>query len=185
MPTATATAITPGSYANDPVHSSVSFTVRHFGAGKFRGGFEDFDAGLEVDENGKLTIEGTVKVDSVHVREPRLAGHLKSPDFFDAERYPEIHFKSTSVTVADDGALEIEGDLTIKGTTKRVNATGELTYTADDGYGNERAGVELSTTIDRTEYGVDFKAELPGGVAAVANEVTLTAELELSKTKAE
>jgi polyisoprenoid-binding protein YceI len=185
MPTATATAITPGTYERDAVHSSVGFTVRHFGAGKFRGGFEDFDASLEVGEDGSLTILGTVKVDSVHVREPRLAGHLKSPDFFDVERYPEITFKSTSVDVADDGTLAIEGDLTIKGTTKSVNATGELTYTADDGYGGERAGVELSTTIDRTEFGVDFKAELPGGVAAVADEVTLIAELELAKTKAE
>jgi polyisoprenoid-binding protein YceI len=183
--TPTATAITPGSYERDPIHSSVTFTVRHFGAGKFRGGFEDFDASLEVGDDGSLVIEGTVKVDSVQVREPRLAGHLKSPDFFDVERYPEISFKSTSVNAADDGTLEIEGDLTIKGTTKNVSATGELTYTADDGHGNERAGVELSTTIDRTEFGVDFKAELPGGVAAVADEVTLTAELELVKAKAE
>ncbi|MGD0198792.1 MAG: YceI family protein [Solirubrobacteraceae bacterium] len=184
MAAATATAITPGTYTSDAIHSSFTFTVRHFGAGKFRGGFGDLNATLEVAEGGALAISGTVKTDSVRVNEPQLAGHLKAPDFFDAERYPEISFKSTAVKVADDGSLEIEGELTIKGTTKPVTATGELTYSPDDGYGNERAGVELTTTIDRTDYGVDFKAELPGGVPVVENEVTLLAELELVKPKA-
>jgi len=185
MPAAAATAVTPGTYKADPVHSTITFTVRHFGAGKFRGSFAAFDASLEANEDGELAIAGAVEADSVQVREPQLAGHLKSPDFFDVERYPKISFRSASVRVADDGSLEVEGDLTIKATTKRVSATGELTHTADDGYGNERVGVELSTTIDRTEYGVDFKAQLPGGIPVAANEVTLIAELELIKPKAE
>jgi polyisoprenoid-binding protein YceI len=185
MPTETGIDVTPGIYQRDAVHSSITFTVRHFGAGKFRGGFEDFDASLDVAADGSLTIEGNVKTDSVQVKEPRLASHLKAPDFFDAERYPEMAFKSTNVKVGEYGALEIEGDLTIKGTTKPVTATGELSYTADDGYGNERAGVELETTIDRTEFGVDFTAELPGGVPVASNDVTITAELELVKPKAE
>jgi polyisoprenoid-binding protein YceI len=181
-PTAVETAVSPGTYEYDPIHSSVTFTVRHFGAGKFRGAFGDFDANVQVAEDGSLTIEGAVKVDSVQVKEPRLDVHLKSPDFFDAERYPEITFKSTSVKAVDDGRLEIEGDLTIKDTTKSVSATGELTHTADDGYGGERIGVELSTTIDRNEFGITWNAELPGGTLAVANEVTLQVELELKKS---
>ena len=156
-PTAVATDVAPGTYEYDPVHSSVTFTVRHFGAGKFRGAFGDFDANVQVAEDGSLTIEGAVKVDSVQVKEPRLDVHLKSPDFFDAERYPEIAFKSTSVKV-------------------------ELTHTADDGYGGERIGVELTTTIDRNDFGVTWNAELPGGTLAVANEVTLQVELELKKS---
>ncbi len=120
----------------------------------------------------------------MQVREPQLAGHLKSPDFFDAERYPQFSFQSTSFDVAADGTLAVEGELEIKGTTKRVHATGELTYMPDDGYGNERAGVELTTTIDRTDYGIDFAATLPGGQPVVANDVTLNVELELIKAKA-
>jgi polyisoprenoid-binding protein YceI len=184
MPTGTETTITPGTYTRDPIHSSVTFSVRHFGAGKFRGSFNDFDANLTVGDDGSLALAGTVTVDSVQVREPQLAGHLKSPDFFDAERYPQFSFQSTSFDVAADGTLAVEGELEIKGTTKRVHATGELTYMPDDGYGNERAGVELTTTIDRTDYGIDFAATLPGGQPVVANDVTLNVELELIKAKA-
>ena len=177
----TAIAIAPGSYSYDPVHSSVTFNVRHFGAGKFRGSFADFDATLTVDEGGALALHGVVKVDSVQVKEPRLAGHLASPDFFDAERFPEITFQSTSFNVGEEGTLAVDGDLTLKETTKNVHATGEITFVDDDGYGNARAGVELSTTIDRTEFGVNFAGSLPGGQPVVANDVTLTVELEFVK----
>src|ERR1700728_1159415 len=181
MATSTAVAISPGTYTLDAIHSNVTFTVRHFGAGKFRGAFTDFDASLTAGEDGELALSGTVKVASVEVKEPRLAGHLQSPDFFDAERYPEMTFKSTSIATSSDGSIEVEGDLTLKGTTKSVQAQGELNYTADDGHGSQRAGVELTTTIDRTEFGIDFSAELPGGVAVVASDVTLNVELELKK----
>jgi polyisoprenoid-binding protein YceI len=177
----TAIAVTPGTYSYDPIHSSVTFSVRHFGAGKFRGSFADFDATLTVDEGGSLALRGVVKVESVQVKEPRLAGHLASPDFFDAERFPEITFQSTSFDVAADGTLAVDGDLTLRETTKNVHATGELTFVEDDGHGNQRVGVELSTTIDRTEFGVNFDGNLPGGQPIVANDVTLTVELEFVK----
>jgi polyisoprenoid-binding protein YceI len=177
----TAIAITPGTYGYDPIHSSVTFSVRHFGAGKFRGSFADFDASLTVDEGGSIALRGVVKAESVQVKEPRLAGHLASPDFFDAERFPEITFQSTSFDVAADGTLAVDGDLTLRETTKNVHATGEITYLEDDAHGNERVGVELSTTIDRTEFGVNFSGNLPGGQPIVANDVTLTVELEFVK----
>jgi polyisoprenoid-binding protein YceI len=175
---------TPGTYTLDPVHSSVTFSVRHFGAGKFRGSFNDFDANLTAADDGSLALRGEVKVASVHVKEPKLAGHLLSPDFFDAERYPEISFQSTRFEVSESGELHVHGDLTLKGTTKNVHATGEINVTDDDGYGGERVGVELTTTIDRKEFGVSFDATLPGGQAVVADEVTLQIELELIKAKA-
>jgi polyisoprenoid-binding protein YceI len=184
MATSTAVAITPGTFTEDQVHSSVGFSVRHFGAGKFRGSFTDFDARLTADEEGSLVLSGVVKVDSVHVREPRLDGHLKSPDFFDAERYPEIRFVSTSFEIAGDGTLEVDGDLTLKDTTKNVRATGEITHVADDGHGSERVGVELTTTIDRTEFGISFAGTLPGGQPVVADDVTLHVELELVRPQA-
>lgn len=181
MPTATVTTIAAGTYRSDPVHSNVSFTVRHFGAGKFRGGFAEAQATLNVSDSGELELAGDVEAASVDVKEPHLAAHLKSPDFFDAERYPKISFRSTDVAVGDDGTLEIDGDLTIKATTKRVHASGEITYSPADPEGNPRVGIELSTTIDRIEFGVDFAAQLPGGIPVVGNEVTLIAELELRK----
>ena len=184
MSTTTEVAITPGTYTRDAIHSTVGFSVRHFAAGKFRGTFGDFDASLTVGEGGSIALSGTVKTDSVQVKEPQLAGHLKSPDFFDAERYPEFTFNSTRFDVAADGTATVDGELTIKGVTKTVHATGELTYLADDGYGNERAGVELSTKIDRNDFGVSFAATLPGGQPVVANEVTLNVELELTKPAA-
>ena len=181
MATATEINVAPGTYSADRVHSNVTFTVRHFGAGKFRGGFEDAEATLTVDDAGELQLEGRVKAASVQVKDAQLAGHLQSPDFFDVERYPEISFRSDTIKVGDDGKLDVDGDLTIKGTTKRVHAVGELNYLASDPYGNTRVGIELSTDIDRTEYGVDFAAELPSGVQVAGKEVTLTAELEFVK----
>ncbi len=185
MPTATVTKIAAGTYRSDPIHSNVSFTVRHFGAGKFRGGFAQAEATLTVSDAGELELAGDVQAASVQVKEPHLAAHLKGPDFFDVERYPEITFRSTDIAVGDDGTLEIDGDLTIKGTTKRVHASGEITYSPADLDGNPRVGIELSTTIDRTEFGVDFAAQLPGGIPIAGNDVTLIAELELRKVEQE
>jgi polyisoprenoid-binding protein YceI len=184
MSTSTAVSITPGTYTRDPIHSSITFSVRHFAAGKFRGSFADFDASLTVGDDGELALTGTVKVDSVQVKEPQLAGHLKAPDFFDAERYPEFKFVSTRFETADDGTLSVAGDLTIKDVTKHVHATGELNYLESDGYGNERAGVELTTTINRKEFGIAFDSTLPGGQPVVADDVTLNVELELTKPSA-
>ncbi len=182
MATSTAVAITPGTYTVDPVHSSIGFTVRHNVVAKFRGSFSDFAATLTVDEDGKLDLTGTVKVASVQVKEPTLAGHLQSPDFFDAERYPEITFKSVGLEPGSGGTLSAEGDLTMKGVTKRVQATGELSHLLEDSYGGERAGVELTTTINRHDFGIDWNATLPSGQGfALAAHVTLHVDLEFTK----
>jgi polyisoprenoid-binding protein YceI len=176
-------AITPGTYTVDPVHSSIGFTVRHNVVAKFRGSFDDFAATLVVDEDGKLHLTGTVKVASVNVKEPNLAGHLQSPDFFDAERFPEITFTSVDLEPGADGALTAAGDLTMKGVTKRVEATGEFSHLPEDSYGGERAGVELTTTINRYDFGINWNATLPSGHGfALAEHVTLEVELELKKS---
>ncbi|HUB75969.1 MAG TPA: YceI family protein [Solirubrobacteraceae bacterium] len=171
------TAIAPGTYTVDRVHSTVGFTVRHMVVAKFRGGFSDYNATLTVGDGGEISLEGAVKVDSVEVKEPNLAGHLKSPDFFDAERYPEILFSSRSAELAADGSLTVAGDLTIKGTTKPVTSTGELHYVEGGG----KAGLELTTVIDRTQFGLNWNADLPHGGVAVAHDVTLHVELELGR----
>ena len=168
------TALPTGTWQVDPVHSTVAFYVKHMVVANFRGGFDTFSVTL--DETG---INGTVDVASVSVSEPNLNGHLLSPDFFDAERNPQLAFRSTAIDVAD-GALDIDGELTIKGVTKPVRIKGSLNGPVTHPFdGSSRIGLELETVIDRTAYGLDWNAPLPTGGFAVGNDVRLVAELEL------
>jgi polyisoprenoid-binding protein YceI len=162
-------------YGVDPVHSTFGFTVVHNGISKFRGSFEQVDGKLE---NGVLT--GVAKVDSVKTAIPQLHGHLQTPDFFDAESNPEITFTSTDIRVADDGTAEVDGDLTIRGVTKPVTASGTFA-TGVNMQGAEVAGFDLSTTVDRREFGINWQAPLPNGGEAVAYPVTIETHIELAK----
>src|SRR5436190_2781510 len=180
MATATQTSALPtGIWKSDPVHSSVGFSVKHMVVATFRGAFTDFAITL-ANEDGEPRIYGAVRVDSVDVRDENLKGHLLSPEFFDAERHPEITFTSTGIRV-DGDELSVDGELTIKGTTKSVEARGTIVGPAEHPAGGERIGVELETTVDRTEFGLDWNAELPKGGVMVENPVTLTVHLELAK----
>ena len=162
----------------DKVHSDVAFEVRHSGVSIFRGSFGDFDAKLELD-GGEPKLTGSVPVASVQVPDETLTGHLLSPDFFDAERHPKIEFVSTGVRQHDDGSIAVEGDLTIKGQTQRVVASGRIDHVDVDLTGGERYGVDLETTIDRTGFGVSWNAELPGG-NYLENDVKLIVRLEFT-----
>lgn len=167
------TALPAGTWRVDPVHSTVEFSVKHMVVANFRGGFDAFD--VTVDESG---IRGTVEVASVRVSEPNLTGHLLSPDFFDAERHPQLSFNSTAVTVTGDD-LVVDGELTLKGVTRPVVITGTVSGPVTSFDGSSRLGLELETIIDRTAYGLDWNAPLPTGGFAVGNDVKLHAELEL------
>ncbi|MEK6326546.1 MAG: YceI family protein [Actinomycetota bacterium] len=173
------TAIPTGTWKSDPVHSHVGFAVKHMVVATFRGTFTDFDVTLanQGDEPGLYGVIGT---DSVQVRDENLKGHLLSPDFFDAERFPEITFTSTQIRAQGD-ELVVDGDLTIKGTTKRVEARGRINGPAAHPAGGERIGIDLETQVDRTEFGLNWNAPVPSGGVAVADEVTLTVHLELAK----
>jgi polyisoprenoid-binding protein YceI len=172
-------AIPTSTWKSDPVHSSVGFSVRHMAVGRFRGQFGDYDVTLHSND-GELAIEGRVNVASLDIKDENLYPHLLSPDFFDAERHPELTFKS--VAVRQDGEqLVVEGDLTIKGVTQRVEGRGTLTGPTTDIGGNERIGLELETTVDRTAYGLDWNAPLPSGGVAVSNDVKLEIALELAR----
>ena len=165
----------------DPVHSTVGFAVKHMVVSTFRGRFEDYDATLTADADGRLRLEGRVAADSIVVKDERLAEHLKSPDFFDTERHPDITFASTLVR-AENGELIVQGELTIKGNTRPLQARGTLTEPLL-GLGDiEKMGLELEATVDRTEYGLTWNAPLPkGDGVALANEVKLLVSLELAK----
>jgi polyisoprenoid-binding protein YceI len=173
------TAIPTGIWKSDPVHSQAGFAVKHMVVATFRGTFTDFAVTL-ANEDGDPHIYGAVRADSVQVRDPNLNGHLLSPEFFDAERYPEITFTSTGIRAEGDD-LVIDGDLTIKDTTKRIEARGRISGPVAHPAGGERIGIDLETQVDRTEFGLRWNAPMPSGGVAVENEVTLTVHLELAR----
>lgn len=164
--------IPTGTWKSDPTHSSVEFSVVHNGLTPFRGGFDEFEASLV---DGRLT--GVAKVESVTTEDENLTGHLLSPDFFDAERHPELRFESNTIETSD-GEVTVAGALTLKGATKPVELRGRIAGPVEDAYGNTRLGLELGTTVDRTDFGIDWNAELPNGEPLLANEVTLTANVQ-------
>ena len=162
-----------GSFKLDPIHSSVGFVVKRNAVATFRGQFEQVDAALQ---DGVLT--GTVQVDSVKTAIPQLKEHLLSPEFFNAQEAPTIEFRSMDMRLGEDGSAEVDGELTIRGVTNAVTATG--TYGAATGLnGSEIAGFDLKATVDRRDYGLSWQAPLPGGGDALGWEVTLEVHLEL------
>lgn len=178
MSTAIASRIPTGAWSVDKVHSRVGFEVEHLGMSDFRGSFDDYDARLVAGFDG-FSVEGKARVESVNVADEQLEGHLLSPEFFDAERHAEIGFRSTAFELADDGALTVEGELTIRGTTERVEARGRVGEASIDPAGNNRIGIELETTVDRHRFGLDWNADLPNGRKALGEDVRLTVTLEL------
>jgi polyisoprenoid-binding protein YceI len=173
----TATAIPAGTYTADPVHSTAGFAVKHM-LSTFRGSFSTINATVNVDESGAATLTGSVPVDSVVVKDENLVAHLQSPEFFDAEQYPEIRFDSVELTV-DGPVATLTGDLTLKGHTERVTAEGSVVGPIEDPFGNTKLGLQFETVVDRTKFGLNWNAPLPKGGFMLANDVTLSVDLEL------
>ena len=174
MSTTETQAVPTGTWAVDKVHSNIGFAVDYM-AGTFTGSFDEFDADLT---DGALT--GSAKVASVQVKDPNLEARLQSPDFFDAERSPELTFESKSIDI-DGETAKIDGEITIKGHTEPVEITGVFTEPFDDPFGGTRLGLKLEAKVDRTKFGVSWNNPLPSGEPALSNEVTIIADLQLSK----
>jgi polyisoprenoid-binding protein YceI len=170
--TITETGIPTGTWKADTVHSSVAFEVP-YAVATFSGEVPEFEASLV---DGKLT--GVAQIASLIVKDENLQGHLLSPEFFDAERHPEVRFEGSKLTREGDKAT-LEGEITIKGITKPATLTGTITGPAIDHFGANRVGFKLETTIDRTEFDIKWNMPLPNGEPALANEVTLKADLTL------
>ncbi len=177
--TQTLTDTTVGTWTLDPVHSTVGFEVKYL-VGTFRGQFRDIAGQLAFQDDGRATLQGSARVASVDVKDEQLAGHLQSPDFFDAERFPELTFRAEDIDVAN-GEIRAQGEIAIKGVTKPVEIAGKITLPSPDPYGKERIGAVISATVDRTEFGVSWNAPLPGGDQALADEVTINAEMFFTK----
>jgi polyisoprenoid-binding protein YceI len=166
-----------GSYTVDPVHSSVGFAVIHNGVSAFRSGFGTYQARLIGGEEPRL--EGIVDVASIEAGDEQLKGHLLSPEFFDAARHPRLSFRSSELTVEEDGALRIRGELEIRGEAREVEARGRLAQLGSDLAGNPRIGLSLATAVDRRDFGLDWNAELPSGGQVLEYEVSIAIDLEL------
>ena len=175
MSTMESTTIAPAgtTWAADTVHSNVTFEVEYAGVSTFRGSFRDFDATLV-----GSAIAGSARVASVDVKDEQLAGHLQSPDFFDAEQYPQITIRTDELSLADGGAITGRGELTMKGVTKPIELQGKLAAAPSvDPFGRERLGLTLETAVDRNDFGIAWNAPNQSGGNYLGDEVTLKADL--------
>lgn len=166
------TQIPAGTWSIDPVWSALEFEVTKVGLIPIKGRVPGFSGTIHGGE--QPSIDGTVDVSSITTFDETRDGHLQAPDFFDTQRYPELRFKSTEVAFEGDEVV-VKGDLTIKGLTKPVELRGTYLGSAVDPVGNDRIALELSGTIDRTEFGLEWNAPLPSGGFMLPNEVVLKA----------
>jgi polyisoprenoid-binding protein YceI len=182
MSTSTATALPAGTYDVDPVHSRVEFAVRHLGIATVRGHFGSFSGTFEVgDDLASAKVYGSVEAASVDTQEQQRDDHLRSPDFFDVERYPRIEFSSKEIRPLDEDSFELVGDLTLHGVTREITLRGELQGTEVDPWGNQRIGIEARGELNRKDYGMTFSQALGSGNLVVSDKVKLSVEASVVK----
>lgn len=179
MTTAT-TQLPTGTWAIDPVHSSVAFSVRHLMVSKVRGTFDTFSGSITVAEDGTPSVRAEIAVDSVNTRNEQRDAHLKAADFFDAEKYPTATFTSTAVR-SDGDRHVVDGEFTLKGITRPISLDLEFNG-VNPGMGHgEVAGFEASVVLNRKDFGIDIDMPLETGGAVVGDKVTITLEIEALK----
>lgn len=180
MTAALATDLSAGTWAIDPVHSSIGFSVRHLMVSKVRGTFGTFSGTIVVAEDGTPSVNAEIAVDSLDTGNEQRDGHVKSADFFDVEKFPNASFVSTGVR-ADGDDYVVSGDFTLKGVTKPVEL--KLEYNGvNPGMGHgEVAGFEASVVLNRKDFGVDLDMPLETGGTVVGDKVTITLEIEALK----
>jgi polyisoprenoid-binding protein YceI len=171
------------SYKLDLAHSQIQFSVRHMMISKARGGFEKFDAVINLDEANpaNTTVEVEIETASINTREGQRDAHLRSGDFLDVEHYPHMTFKSTRVEVVDSMHAKLHGDLTIKGTTKPVVLDVEFLGSAKSPWGSTSYGFSGHTVINRKDWNLTWNVALETGGVLVGDEITIDIELELVK----
>jgi polyisoprenoid-binding protein YceI len=169
-----------GTWAIDPVHSEVSFTVRHMMVSKVRGRFDKFEGTIVTgDDPLSSTVTASVDLTSINTGQEQRDAHIRSADFFEVEKFPTMTFTSTAIKAAEEGFI-LEGDLTLKGVTKSVAFNLEVNGFGPDAYGGTRGGFSAETRINRHDFGVDFNGPIPGvpGGVAVSENVTINLEIE-------
>jgi polyisoprenoid-binding protein YceI len=172
-----------GDYQIDPAHSVIGFSIRHLEIAWVEGRFKDFKGTVHFDDKDvtKSSVEFSAKVESIDTGvEPRNK-HLRTADFFDVEKFPEMTFKSTRVERKGKDGYVLHGDFTLKGVTKQVAIPFAVTGAIKDPWGNTRFGVQAQTKIDRRDYGITWGKALENGGLDVGNEVTIELQLEAVK----
>ncbi|TFI41628.1 polyisoprenoid-binding protein [Rhodococcus sp. 1R11] len=169
--------LTAGTWAIDPTHSTVGFTVRHLVVSKVRGRFQNFSGTVTVAADGTPSVDAVIDVTSITTDNEQRDGHLKTADFFEVEKFPTATFKSTSVK-ADGGDFVVTGDFTLHGVTKSIDLKLEFNG-VNAGMGNGPvAGFEASTTINRKDFGISIDMPLEGGGAVVGDKIALNLDIE-------
>ena len=167
----------------DPTHSEVGFKVKHMMFTNVKGLFNDYDATIEfVDDLNDAKVEFEAKINSIFTNNDDRDTHLKSADFFDAEQFPSLKFKATSIE-GSGSDYKITGDLTIKGITKPVTLNAEYSGLMTDPWGNTKVGLNLEGKINRKDYGLTYNAALETGGVLVGEDVKLNAEIQLVQQK--
>lgn len=167
----------------DPTHSEVQFKVKHLVISTVTGSFQNFEGTVETegDDFSNAKVNFSLDVTSINTNQEQRDGHLKSADFFDAEKYPHIKFESTSVTKEGDDEYKLTGNLTIKDVTKPVTLKVEHGGMAADFYGNTKAGFEIEGKINRKEFGLTWNGVTEAGAIVVGEDVKLFANIQLTK----
>lgn len=168
-----------GTWTIDPSHSSVEFVARHLVISKVKGRFGAFSGSINIDPSDPLasTVEATIQVASVDTRDEQRDAHLRAPDFFDAEQFPQVTFRSTSLR-RDGGGFQVDGDLTIKGVSKPVVLSLEYNGTSGDPWGGIRAAFSAATEVNRRDFGLNFDVKLDTGGALVGERIKIVLEIE-------
>jgi len=171
-----------GTFIADPDHSSFTFAIKHMKVSTFRASFADVEARL-VGDDSALSLEGRARVESVSITAPaEFREHVvRGEDFFDGDKHPEVIFRSDRVELAEDGSATVDGALEIKGISKPVTASGSYQSPVEDPYGSLRTAIELSATVDRRDWDMDWQMPLPKGGDVLGYDVGLTVQLELVK----
>lgn len=167
----------------DPTHSEVQFKVKHLVISTVTGSFQNFEGTVETegDDFSNAKVNFSLDVTSINTNQEQRDGHLRSADFFDAEKYPHIKFESTSVTKEGDDEYKLTGNLTIKDVTKPVTLKVEHGGKATDFYGNTKAGFEIEGKINRKEFGLTWNGVTEAGAIVVGEDVKLNANIQLAK----
>lgn len=176
------TIVPAGTWAVDPAHSKAGFSVKHMGVSTVRGEFRELEGSFEIGEDlSSASVQGSVRAASVDTNEAQRDEHLRSPDFFDVEQFPELRFESKSVDQLDEDTLRITGYLTLHGVTQELELQAEVEGTGIGPDGSERIGLGVTGQLSRGDYGMKFNQALGSGNVMVSDKVKLALDIEAVK----
>jgi polyisoprenoid-binding protein YceI len=175
-----------GTWKVDPAHSSAAFEVKHMMISTVRGLFSEFEGTLEAaeDDPANSRVRGSAKVASIDTGSPDRDEHLRGPEFFDAERYPDITFESTRIQHLEGGTYRVAGNLTIRDVTREVELEGHVEGAGEDPWGNERVGIAIRGTVNRNDFGLTWQQRLAAGGMLVGEEVKVLIDVSALRAQA-